>query len=250
MNCVETQENLDALIDGELAGALQANAEAHLKECPACRAEYEKRQAVGAYLRQNWQISASAELDKQVFGAFRQFQRQKQLVEPSAPAQETRTEKNAWFGTPWLSWGTAFAVLVLTAFAAFQIGKTSAARDYAASEKSFDRAPLAENGAPENSKSIETPQIQTISVPVIQEKIVKIPVVREKIVTRYVYINNKTGGDGAADPRSNLRAPESSPLAVKSQLEDNQYSTQVNLTGFQFVSDLKPQIIKSENNEK
>ncbi|WP_183042243.1 hypothetical protein, partial [Escherichia coli] len=100
-----------------------------------------------------------------------------------------------------------------------------------------------------------TAEIQTIEIPVIREKIVKVPVVREKIVTRVVYVNAKDENDRQIQndnqqTNDNPKNAAKESFTVKNRLRDNRYSTQINLEGFQVVSDLKPIIIKGENNEQ
>ena len=107
---------------------------------------------------------------------------------------------------------------------------------------------IAEN----NQTKDENPSlVKIVEVPVIQEKIIEIPVYKEKIVTRIIYKNGdrKTVNNaGKNDSVSPVGASNNSILS--SRLRDNRYSTQVNLSGFQLVSELKPQIIKGEKNEK
>ena len=249
MKCTEVKENLDALLDGEIADSSASEIENHLKICAVCETEYENLRNLGAIRRQNLRMSAPDSLDAKVFSAFRDFQTEKR----AAQFTKVRAAKIGWFGVPRFAFAAAFLLFALGIGAAFQFGRMSAAENLnVALENKNEKIKVNSNeSATDISEKRETFPVQSPVEPTVVEKIIKVPIVQEKIVTRIVY-RDRVVGKNKVDEQPSATPPIGSNdrLAIKSRLTDNQYSTQIHLEGFQIVSDLKPQIIKGENNEK
>lgn len=253
MKCTDAKENLDALLDRELERARVLELENHLESCRFCRTEFENLQNVGAILRRNARISAPVSLDEKVFAAFGDFQDEKRRAKTeNAEIEKAKAKSVGWFGVPRFVFAAASFLLVLTALSAFQLGKLTAINSEISAIET-PRNEAAKSAPAESEKS--SPTVQTIEVPIVtekiieKEKIIEIPVVREKIITRIVYKNakdEKKGNDQNVVPKTDA----AEPFTVKSRLKENQYSTQINLEGFQVISELKPIIIKGESNEK
>lgn len=247
MKCIDAKENLDALLDGEIEIAHQRKIETHLETCASCRAEYGNLQAISKTFKQNLMISAPTLLDEKVLSAFKSFHREE-------ATEKTPPEKNGWFGIPRFTFAAALFLFALTTISAFQLGRMSAAKtELSRIETKTGATPTivktANVGADDALDNNAAAAVRTITVPVIREKVIRIPVVREKIIVRTVYKNPNTE-DRKNDDQTILKNADNQNFTVKSRLKDNQYSTQVNLKGFQVVSELKPVIIKGENNEE
>jgi hypothetical protein len=240
---------LNALLDGEIEILQKREIEKHLENCVFCEAEYESLRAVGESLRQNLRVSAPFALDEKVLSAFQTFHREKR----GEKAEKAEKAKMVWFGVPRFAFAAAFVLFALTSLAAFQIGRMSAGEVSILMPKVTDNQSLTVNQVTENSqaKDENSTSVKIVEVPVIREKIVKIPVYKETVVTRTIYRNAETRTE-KNDGRKTFAAPVggTNDSILSSRLKDNRYSTQVSLEGFQLVSELKPQIIKGENNEK
>lgn len=67
MTCRLYQEELSSYIDGELPAARAARLEAHLKECPHCRAELAALDGIGSHLRAaSIHLEVSHDFDRRV----------------------------------------------------------------------------------------------------------------------------------------------------------------------------------------
>jgi hypothetical protein len=76
-----------------------------------------------------------------------------------------------------------------------------------------------------------------------------VPVVKEKIVTRVVYVNKQPGKENSIKAGSAKSKPDN--FALNSSVNENRYSTQVNLKKFQPIAEMKVKITKKgENYEK
>ena len=250
MKCIDVKENLDALLDGEIETAPKRTIENHLENCVSCGAEFSRLQMLGQTLKQNLTTAAPASLDAKIFSEFESFHAAKRAEKTLETAPK---EKFGWFGIPRFALAAALVLFALTTFAAFQIGKMSAGKIIVETPQVIENQSLTASQVTENNqtKDENLSSIKIVEVPVIQEKIVKVPIYKEKIVTRIIYKNaeRKTENNaGKNDSVSPVGASNNSILS--SRLRDNRYSTQVNLSGFQLVSELKPQIIKGEKNEK
>lgn len=253
MKCIDVKENIDALLDGELETPQKRKIESHLESCAFCRTEFEHLSAVGTILKSATAISIPPTLDEKVLTAFRDLSDEKHCAKIG---KFTETKKAGWFGIPRFAFAAALLLFALGITSAFQLGKMSGGEisvlmpEVQITDNSFDRskADFAENIQPNNENDAP---LKPVEVPVIREKIVKVPVYTEKIVTRTVYKKAETKTEGNF-PQENFssrnRQPKESKLS--SRLKDNRYSTQLNLEGFQIIRELKPQIIKGENDEK
>ncbi|MGI8669733.1 MAG: anti-sigma factor family protein [Aridibacter sp.] len=251
MKCIDIEQKLNELLDGELGLSEKATVETHLESCDSCQTQFENMQAISGNMKQNLVISAPSLLDEKMMNAFQNFQNEK-LAE--IPTEKTKTQKIGWFGIPKFAFAAALLLFGLVGITAFQIGKISASEvsiimPQVQESKVLDNstnADFAENKQP-NVGNVATTKI--IEVPVIKEKIVEVPVIKEKIVTRVVYRN--TENKNVVGNKENLpKFSKTKEVASTNGLKDNEFSTQINLKGFQLVSELKPQIIKGEKNEK
>ncbi len=247
MKCIDAEKNLDAFFDGEIASSKEI--ETHLENCVSCRIMFENLGAISGAMKQTFAVSAPPHLGEKLLSAF-QNRHEKERRKNIAP--EPQTEKIGWFGIPRFAFAAAFVLFTLATISAFQIGRMSVG------EKIVMMPPVTENNTLTATKSAQlTPlkdenpvQIKYVEVPVIREKIVEVPVVKEKIVTRIIYKNITVEDAKKNDVKNGFPPFGKENLAVISRLRDNRYSTQINLKGFQIVSDLKPQVIKGEQNEK
>ena len=256
MKCIDIKENLSALLDGEIKKSWVSELETHLENCASCRTEYENLRIVGESLRCNLRVSAPVALDEKVLSAFQTFHHGKrgEKIEKAEKAGKAQAGNIGWFGVPRLALAAMFVVFALATIAAFQLGRMSGTNvELSGIETKTDAAPatlktanVGEDDSPDNSTASA---MRTIAVPDVKEKIIRIPVVREKIIVRTVYKNLNTEKNMKNDDKTILKNTDDQDFTVKSRLRDNQYSTQVNLKGFQVVSELKPVIIKGENNE-
>lgn len=228
MKCAEVKPLLDLLIDNETDSFQEAEIKNHLQNCRSCQNALKNLQVISRTLKKPLPVSASANLDERVLRSFRIHQANKNLP-------VTTETKNGFFGRIFIPvpvLALSFALFALGIGAAYQFGKTSAAKPDSANEKIS--APLPE-------KSIETPNptqqtlIKYVEVPVT--KIVKIPVVREKQVTKIIYREKS----GKTSPAPNLL--KENEISADND-NDNQVLTQINLSGFQPVSELIIKVTK------
>lgn len=251
MKCIDAEENLDALLDREIEMTHKRKIEIHFETCRSCQTKFRNLRAVSEILKQSPVISAPASLDKKVFGAFENFHREKHSQKAT---EKSPPEKNGWFGIPRFAYAAALFLFALATVSAFQLGRMSATNvelsrietPTGATPSTVETARAVKDDSLANG---ETAAAQTIRVPVVREKIIRIPVVREKIIVRTVY-RNSNKKDIGNDDEINLKNAENQQFTVKSRLRGNQYSTQINLKGFRVISELKPVIIKGENNEE
>lgn len=253
MKCINIEQKLSELLDGELGLSEKATVETHLELCDSCQNSFANMQAISGNMKQNLAVSAPNLFDEKVLNTFQNFQNEK-LAEIST--EKPRTQKIGWFGIPKFAFAAALLLFGLVGITAFQIGKISA------SEVTVISPEIKENKiandlpnkivAEKNEPTIKNDTtIKFVEIPVIKEKIVEVPVIKEKIVTRIVYKNLNTEDRKGKDTKNSVpKNDKTEKFAVSSRLKENQYSTQINLEGFQFISELKPQIIKGENNEK
>ena len=242
MKCIEVEKKIDAFFDGEIVSPQEI--ETHLENCVSCRTTFENISAVRRTLKQNFKVSAPPLLGENVLSAFQNFHEAKRREKVET---KQTTQKIGWFGIPRFTFAAALILFALATITAFQIGRMSASNIVVAMPQAQENNISTTEKAKINPTSDENPiQIKYIEVPVVQEKIVKVPVVQEKIVTRIIYKNINIEDT----KKSLLNSDKTEDFTVSSRLKDNRYSTQINLKGFQIVSDLKPQIIKGDENEK
>ncbi len=220
MNCNETKENIEALLDDELDEAQKDAIEHHLWVCPDCRDLRERMSSLSSLLKVSQSDLPSAELDKRVMKSFRNH----------------HASRHIWWGH--MIFGAlvipkpAFAVGLLLALAglwtAFQIGKISS-----------------------STISMASPSIQTvIEIPVeapaektILTVIVEVPVVKEKIVTRTVFVREQKSNKNEKNKTSADSRQNNLPL-YSSTVADNGYFTDVSLKGFEPSAEISAKIIK------
>ena len=127
MSCLHAQQQLDALLDGMLAGPEKQQLERHLQGCAACQAELQLARQV-----------------KQVLTALPE-QRCPESVSASALAAARREHSTGWRDvfsgwwarTPKLRWRPVLATAVLAAlalFVTFQLTRHEPARQFSAEE--------------------------------------------------------------------------------------------------------------------
>lgn len=232
MKCINVKENLDALLDGEVEVLQKREIENHLETCVSCQAEFENLQAISGILKRNSIISAPPFLDEKVFSQFDEFHAAK-------PKEKPQKEKIGWFAIPHFAFAAAFLLFALGIVSAFQIGKMSASEISVVMpeiQESKNSVASSNSDFAENKESkAETTKI--IEVPTIKEKIVKVPVIKEKIVTRIVYKEK----DKAIGKENNF----------SSNIPNKKNIAQAEIDKYRIVSELKPRIIKTgDNNEK
>lgn len=243
MKCIDTKENLDAFVDGEIEISLAEGIKRHLENCAACQAEFKSLQVINGSLKQNLRVSAPAFLDEKVLSAFKAFHEEKRVEKVR---EETQTEKIGWFGIQRFAFAATLILFALATISAFQIGKMSASEvsivmPRIEENKALMTAEFAGSNPIMDERSIPT---KFIEVPIVREKIIKVPVIKEKIVTKTIYADK----DKENKVRSNV--PAKNNLALKNSVKDNEYLTQTNLKGFQPVSDFKLKITKEENKDE
>jgi|GEM_PF-4526448 hypothetical protein len=118
-DCTVFQEDLKAYSDGELASARRAQVEAHLAQCPSCRAELHSYEQIAVNLR-DWEgvsaVRLSPELRNRVLH---------EINTPSPPAEEPWWRQ--WLRpSPWMTWGGvgAVATAAVVTFLSFQFQKS------------------------------------------------------------------------------------------------------------------------------
>lgn len=235
MKCIEVRENLDELLDGSAPIELARDIEGHFGDCLSCRTEFKNLRAISGTLRQIVPVSASAAFDEKVKNTFQAFHDEKRAQIIGA---DEHKEKTGWFGIPRFAFATAFVLLALTAISAFELGRMSA------SEISVV-TPI-----PQEERTSMVPELERNNTTAAKEepvpvRVIEVPVIREKIVTRTVYVTK----DKRKEPRRGI--PVKSSFAMQNSLKDNSYLTQIDLKGFQPVSDFKVRINRQEKeNEK
>ncbi len=221
MNCIETKKNIEALLDGELGGALKESVGQHLLSCHACCELKEEMILLSSFLQTSQIAAPSSELDSRVKSTFRKH------YQPTASA----SWRQILFGA-FVIHKPVFAMLLILAMAAswlaFQIGKISS-----------------------TTISMTSPSIVTNEIPVntpAQTVVIEVPVIKEKVVTRTVYVreqkNNKT---------EKVKSPTASKqnfLPSSSSVADNGYFTDVRLKGFEPPAEINAKIIKEEKKDE
>lgn len=242
MKCINIEQKLNELLDGEIGLSEKATVEKHLESCDSCRNSFANMQIISGNMRQNLAVSAPSLLDEKVMNAFQNFQNEK-LAE--VPTEKSHTEKIGWFGIPKFAYAAALLLFGLVGITAFQIGKISASEvsiimPQVQESKVLDNstnADFAENKQP-NVENVATTKI--IEVPIIKEKIVEVPVIKEKIVTKKIYVEEKNRVENTSKENT----------ASNKKEDDNKYLTPFKLDGFQPVAKINPQITKENEENK
>jgi len=237
MKCVELEKQIDSFIDDELSPSLRNKVEFHLKECRLCGETLKRLQALRGILRKDISVSASSQLDGRVMEAFsRQHAEKGQTKWWAVLAGQVVIPKPA----------AALALLMFAVFTglAFQLGKMAATdiRSVLPITETGNQSPAtSEPNLP--SESVKEFEDKAVNASVI--KFIEVPVIKEKIVTRVVYVNKSL-----KETDSKVRSAKSKPgsFALNSSVNENRFSTQVNLKEFQPVAEIKTQIIKKDEN--
>lgn len=216
MNCVESKNNIEALIDGELGGALKDAVENHLRICRACEETKDEMILLSGFLQTSEIKLPSAALENRLMQSFRQRQK----------AEKVSSWRQIIFGAVAIP-KPVFAALLLAAvtasWLAFEVGKINSS--------------IVSMTAPTIDSQVQMPpetEIKTV--------VVEVPVVREKIVTRTIFVREKPENQsGKAQPAA---ASKSNILPSSSSVADNGYFTDVNLKGFQPSAEIGAKIIK------
>ncbi len=237
MKCVEVEKHINSFIDDELSLPLGRKVEFHLKECPACEETFDSLQTLRQIVGKEISVSASSQLDGRVMQAFSKHHSNKQ--------------KKSWWTVVFEQIvipkpAIALALLTFAAFTtlAFQLGKMSATDvrlEMPITETVNPPPQISEPNLP--SKFAQETEDNTFNTPLI--KFIEVPVVKEKIVTRIVYVAKPLK---EKDIEPNSTKPESRSVALNSSVNENRYSTQVNLKEFQPVAEIKTKIIKKDEN--
>jgi hypothetical protein len=228
MNCIETKNNIESLIDGELEGSLKQSIESHLLVCRKCCELREDTILLSSILHTNEIATPSEELDERVMNTFR-------LRKTATTAVPIPFWRKIFFGSVAIP-KPLFAAILLIATAiswtAFQVGKSDST--------------IVEVASPVVFKN-EVP-VQIPSGPTIKTVVVEVPAVKEKIVTKTVYVRvpkseNPTKDESSADAKPNF-------LLTSSSVADNGYITDVSLKGFELPTEISAKIIKEEKKDE
>ncbi len=238
MKCTEIEKQIDSFIDGELSSPLGNKVEQHLKECRACEETFESLQALKRIIGKDISVPASSQIDERVMKAFALHQNN----------QQKKKWRSVVFGQIAIP-KPAFA-LALLSFAvftglAFQLGKMSAT-DVRVVMPPMETVNVSPQMSETNllSKAVKESENKISDTAII--KFIEVPVVKEKIVTRVIYIHKQPGKENSIKARSAKLQPDN--FALNSSVNENRYSTQVNLKTFQPVTEMKAKIIKKDEN--
>ncbi len=237
MKCVEIKKQIDSFIDDELSPSLRREVELHLKECPFCEKTLQELQTVGAILKKDISVPAFSRLDGRMLKAFSRHH-----AEKSKPKWWTVFYGQFIIPKPIV----ALALLTFAVFTglAFQLGKITATdirSELPVSESVNLSAQPSELNLP--SKLDKESEAKTSDAPVV--KFIEVPIVKEKVVTRVVYVT-KPRKKAAIEAR--LVESKINNFALNNSVNENRYSTQVNLKEFKPVAEMKTQIIKKDEN--
>ncbi|MCA1622215.1 MAG: zf-HC2 domain-containing protein [Acidobacteria bacterium] len=219
MNCIDTKKNIEALIDGELDGALKDAVESHLLICTACCEMKEEMILLSSFLQTSQVASPSVELNERVMKSFKNHH-------AANSSWWWRTIFGA-FVIPKPVFATLLILAATSSWLAFQIGKINSA-----------------------TVSMTTPFVITKEIPVqttadapVQTVVVKVPIVKEKKVTRTVYVREQKNIKNEKGKSSADSTPKNSP-SYSSTVAGNGYFTDVNLKGFEPSAEINAKIIK------
>lgn len=234
MKCIEIENFIDLILDGE-ANQLQNNdLKAHLAICSECRTEFEARRQTQSLLQIQPKILPTNDFDNQMLKAFEN----KLKTKPSA--------KTNWFvnlfAFPKLKFAATAALFMAGIALAFLFGRlsVSSSPQIVVSQGENMTQPKEKVIATPTQKdevAITKPEIKTVikyvNVPVVQEKIVEKSVCRETPKQEFSQTNKEVLAKSA-----NEKSPE-------------EIAKQFNLKDLQPVANVTYTIIrKGENNEK
>lgn len=225
MNCVETKNNIEALLDGELDDIARDEIEHHLWICPACLELKERMTTFSSLLQMSDIPAPSAQLDKRVMESFKTHN-----------ASESLWQRWVFGGfiVPKPIFASLLLLMLGSTWLAFQMGKISS------TEILMTAPSIVLNEIP--IQNAET-KIQTVAV--------EVPVIKEKTVTRIVYVRepkntineknekNTTNEKGKSGVLVRTNAPQFS-----STVTDKGFFTDVSLRGFEPSAEISAKIIK------
>lgn len=219
MNCVETKNNIEAFMDGELDSALKDAVENHLRICRACDETKDEMILLSGFLQTSEIELPSAALENRLMQSFRERQQ----------PEKVSSWRQIIFGAVAIP-KPIFAALLLAAvtasWLAFQVGKIN-------SSTVSMTVPAIDSSAG---------QVQMPGETITKTVIVEVPVVKEKIVTRTIFVREKPGNQSGKTQTP--AASKSNILPSSSSVADNGYFTDVNLKGFQPSAEIGAKIIK------
>jgi anti-sigma factor RsiW len=234
MKCVEVEQQLDYLINGELSPFYQKQVENHLENCQLCHQHLEKLQNVSGLLKNNLLVATSPLFDERMMQLLNQHQVKK--TEKIKPVGIFATIF-AGVSIPKPIFALALLTLAVMTGLAFQLGRmtsTNVQTQILQTEKTNNLA----NPTPQIAESVQT---KIVKIPVT--KYVKVPVIQEKIVTRTVY---KTASSNKKEINKTQTANLDN-LAID-KTKKNEVLTQISLKDYQPVSEIKMKIFKRGEN--
>jgi hypothetical protein len=236
MKCVEVEKHIDSFIDNELRSSLGRKVELHLKECSVCEETFESLQALRRIVGKEISVSASSQLDGRVMQAFSQHHSKQRKSWWSVVFGQIVIPKPA----------IALALLTFAVFTglAFQLGKMSAT-DIRLELPLIEMVNLPPQISEQNLPSKFGKETEEKTINDSNIRFIEVPVIKEKIVTRVVYVT-KPLKENAVKVSSTESKPDN--FTLNSSVNENRYSTQVDLKEFQPVAEIKTKIIKKDEN--
>lgn len=231
MKCVESNEKLNLMLDGE-AGEKESQAiQLHLENCPLCRSDLLARRTAQQLLKLQPPILPDDSFDRRMMRAFENHGKI-----AATPAKSVFAK---WFAftNPLAKFGLTAAVFAFGFGFAFLFGRMSVSANLNAVSSSPVKIVSARI---ENQKSTDQNSDRQNISPVEKEKTVvkyiKIPVIREKIVEKKIYIN------------ANSNPVPNQPIDTFANTEitrsDEKTAAQFNLKNLQPVADISYKIIR------
>ena len=237
MKCTEAEKQIDSFIDDELSPSLGDKVELHLKECHGCEETFDNLQTLRRTIRKDISVPDSSLLDGRVLKAFSLHHGNKQK-------KNWRAVVFGQIVIPKPAFALALLLFAVFIGLAFQFGKM------AATDIGLEM-PVAENInlLPQMSETNFSTKLngefedKISNAPII--KFIEVPVVKEKIVTRVIYVNKTID---KTDVKADSTKVKSNNPALNSSVNENRYSTQVDLKQFQPVAEMKTKITKKDEN--
>ncbi|MBX7169909.1 MAG: zf-HC2 domain-containing protein [Pyrinomonadaceae bacterium] len=234
MKCIEIENLIDLLLDGEASQLQKQDLKAHLAICPECQTEFEARRQTQGLLQIQPKILPTSDFDNQMLKVFEN----KLKTKPSA---NTNWFVNL-FAFPKLKFAATAALFMAGIALAFLFGRlsVSSSPQIVVSQGEIMSQPTEKvTATPTQKDEVGTtkPEIKTVikyvNVPVVQEKIVEKSIFRE-IQKKEVPQTNKEILANSANEKS-----------------QEEIAKQFNLRDLQPVANVTYTIIrKGENNEK
>jgi Putative zinc-finger len=238
MKCAEVEKQINSFIDDELSRSSGDKVRLHLEECRACEKTFASLQILSRIVRKEISLPAGSRLDERVMKAFSRQHENKQ----------TKKWQAVIFGqivVPKPALALAFLTFAIFTGLVFQLGKISAT-DVRLEMMTTETANLLPSNSEANLPSESGKPFQTQSTDTSPTKFIDARIAKEKIVTRVIYLTKQAGKENIIKARSAKSKPGS--FALNSSINENRYLTQVNLSKFQPVAELKTQIIKKDKN--